>query len=204
VDHPGYGRRMSLRERALAVRPRANLWWAAMLILLSVVAVMAACFSAWFEWRHIGFTGYFGPGQQTGFNLLLPTLDYSAVASFSTATAEDATMVRFIGIPARIVVAGVLIAALAGLNRSWDLSDSVWPKVLFFLIIAFTVLCSLLLLLWLVTAAGFRDIDFEKIYADSPVRLTKVMPQGLILLTLAVLLQVGAWRVIKAVRLRQR
>lgn len=194
---------MTLRERALTLRPRATLWWTATLTLLSVVAVVAACFVAWFEWRHTGLAADFDRGQQTGLGLLLARLDFSAVASFSTATPSDAATVRSIGFPARAVVAVVLIGALAGLVRSWALAVSVWPKVLFSLIIAVTVFCGLLLLFWLVVAAGFNDIEYESVSDDASVRLTRVLPQGPILLTLAVLLQVGAWRVSRAVRLSQ-
>lgn len=185
------------------MRPRVTLWWAALLILLSVVAVVAACLSSWFQWRHTGSAADLDRGQQSGLGLLLAHLDFSAVASFSTATPGDADTVRFIGYPARAVVAGVLIGALVGPVRSWEFADSVWLRALFSLTIALTLLCGLALLSWWATAAGFNDIEHESISADASVRLTGVLPRGPILLTLAVLLQVGAWRVIRAERLRQ-
>lgn len=194
---------MNLRERALAVRPRATLWWAATLTLLSVVAVMAACFSAWFQWRHTGLAADFDQGQRSGLALLLARLDFSAVASFSTATPEDAATVRYLGYPARAVVAAVLIGALVAPVRSWEFANSVWLRALFSLTIVFTLLCGLALLSWWAMAAGFNDIEYESISADASVRLTRVLPRGPILLTLAVLLQVGAWRVARAVRLSQ-
>jgi hypothetical protein len=122
------------------------------------------------------------------------------VASAGLATPADAATVRYIGWPARAVVAGVLIASLAGLCRTWVLATSAWLRALLALVLAGTTLYGLLLLMWMSLAAGFYDIEYVRIADDVPVRLTRVLPWGPFFLALAVLLQVAAWQVVRAVR----
>jgi hypothetical protein len=187
-------------KRVVTALLRAGSWWAALFFLLSVVAVVVAGSFDWFEWRRTGSSAGASDVQRSGLALLLAHLDFSVVASAGLATPADAATVRYIGWPARAVVAGVLIASLAGLCRTWVLATSAWLRALLALVLAGTTLYGLLLLMWMSLAAGFYDIEYVRIADDVPVRLTRVLPWGPFFLALAVLLQVAAWQVVRAVR----
>jgi hypothetical protein len=174
----------------VTIPERARPWWAATFALVSVVAVMAACFSTWFEWRHRETA----TGMRTGLGLPLPRFDYSAVASFTTATPADAETVGYVTWSARGAVTLVLLTALAAVVRSGLRSATVWPRVWCFLVFGFTVFWGLVLLFpgWL-WAAGFNDVDYTRINDTAPVELVRVAPQGPILLAVAVLAQAATW-----------
>lgn len=178
----------------MTVRPRAGPWLATAFYVLSAVAVTAACFSDWFAWHHVADVD---DQQRTGLGLLLASLDYSAVASYSTATPADADLVRYVGWPARAVVAWVLVATLIGLSRIWALTISPWLRAVLAPALAYVTVFGLLMLAWMLVAAGFSDIDYVSIEAGSRVRLARVLPWGPVFLAVAVLLQVAAGRVVR-------
>jgi hypothetical protein len=195
---------MTVREPTPTAPAQARLVSVTALLVLSVVATMAACYSSWFEWKHSGSAAELRPGQWTGLGLFLPHFDFSATASFTTATREDWARAGYVGWSARLIVTLVLVATLVELGRtrraavSASPASSALPTLFLRALMAVTVISGLWLLVpgWLM-ARGLYDIEYTRIVADAPVRLVQVLPLGPILLGLAVVLQVAAWRILK-------